>query len=123
MLARRGYRGSDGAAATYTQNQTSVGSSGRRAADVMRGAEEETSDVVAALEYLQSLPYVDREHVAVGGVSLGGLVSIMAARHDSQGLHLDARTACAGWLGERLNVGWAIDVLHPLAQGARPNLS
>jgi len=20
-----------------------------------------------------------------------------------------------GWLGERLNVGWAIDVLHPLA--------
>ena len=27
-----------------------------------------------------------------------------------------ARTACPGWLGERLDVGWAIDVLHPLAQ-------
>jgi hypothetical protein len=40
--------------------------------------------------------------------------------HESQGLRLDARTACAGWLGERLDVGWAIDVLHPLAQGARP---
>jgi hypothetical protein len=22
-----------------------------------------------------------------------------------------------GWLGERLDVGWAIDVLHPLAVG------
>jgi hypothetical protein len=26
-----------------------------------------------------------------------------------------SRTGCAGWLGERLDVGWAIDVLHPLA--------
>jgi len=35
--------------------------------------------------------------------------------HDSQGLRLNARTGCAGWLGERLNVGWAIDVLRPEA--------
>src|SRR4029077_3937309 len=47
----------------------------------------------------------------------------LRARHDAQGLHLDARTACAGWLGERLNVGWAIDVLHPLAQRSRPCLA
>ena len=47
-------------------------------------------------------------------------ITALRARHDSQGLHLDARTACAGWLGERLNVGWAIDVLHPLAQRSRP---
>jgi len=26
-----------------------------------------------------------------------------------------ARTACPGWLGENLDVGWAIDVLHPRA--------
>jgi 5-methylcytosine-specific restriction endonuclease McrA len=31
------------------------------------------------------------------------------------GLHIDARTASTGWRGERLNVGWAIDVLHPRA--------
>ena len=31
------------------------------------------------------------------------------------GRHIDARTACTGWRGERLNVGWAIDVLHPRA--------
>jgi hypothetical protein len=34
------------------------------------------------------------------------------------------RAACAGWLGERPDVGWAIDVLHPLAgrpAGPPPN--
>jgi hypothetical protein len=33
------------------------------------------------------------------------------------GLDLNARTTCPTWLGERLDVGWAIDVLHPLAIG------
>ena len=42
-------------------------------------------------------------------------VEALRARHDAQGLRLHARTACPGWLGERLDVGWAIDVLHPLA--------
>jgi len=42
-------------------------------------------------------------------------IEVLRARHDSQGLHLNARTACAGWLGEPLDVGWAIDVLHPRA--------
>ncbi len=37
------------------------------------------------------------------------------------GLHLHARTAMPGWLGEPLDVGWAIDVLHPLAVGPTPN--
>ncbi len=40
---------------------------------------------------------------------------LLRACHESQGLRLRARTACPGWLGERLDVGWAIDVLHPLA--------
>jgi len=46
----------------------------------------------------------------------GDPVEALRARHDSQGLRLDARTARAGWLGERLDLGWAIDLLHPLAQ-------
>jgi hypothetical protein len=33
----------------------------------------------------------------------------------AHGLHIDARTARTGWRGERLNVAWAIDVLHPRA--------
>jgi len=43
----------------------------------------------------------------------GDPVEVLRACHDSQGLRLTARTACAGWLGERLDLGWAIDVLHP----------
>jgi hypothetical protein len=42
-------------------------------------------------------------------------VQALRARHQRQGLSLDARTTCPGWLGERLDVAWAIDVLHPLA--------
>ena len=33
---------------------------------------------------------------------------------------MDARTAIPGWLGEHLDVGYAIDVLHPLAAGPAP---
>ncbi|HEX9478925.1 MAG TPA: DUF222 domain-containing protein, partial [Methylomirabilota bacterium] len=45
-------------------------------------------------------------------------VSALRAQHVAQGLQLHARTGLAGWLGERLDVGWAIDVLHPLASRA-----
>jgi hypothetical protein len=38
--------------------------------------------------------------------------------HAAYGLRLHARTACPSWLGDRLDVGWAIDVLHPLAAGS-----
>src|SRR6058998_2208877 len=42
-------------------------------------------------------------------------VHALRAQHDAHGLRLHARTAMPGCLGERLDVGWAIDVLHPLA--------
>ena len=42
-------------------------------------------------------------------------VQALRARNEAAGLHLHGRTACPGWLGESLNVGWAIDVLHPRA--------
>jgi 5-methylcytosine-specific restriction endonuclease McrA len=42
-------------------------------------------------------------------------VDALRAGNDGHGLHIDARTAMPGWLGERLDVGYAIDVLHPLA--------
>jgi hypothetical protein len=50
----------------------------------------------------------------------GDPITALRERHDSQGLRLTARTACPSWLGERLDLVWAIDVLHPLAQRARP---
>ncbi len=44
-------------------------------------------------------------------------VQALRARHDAQGLRIHPRTAIPAWLGEPLNVGWAIDVMHPLAAG------
>ncbi|MBI2017392.1 MAG: DUF222 domain-containing protein [Candidatus Rokubacteria bacterium] len=44
-------------------------------------------------------------------------VTTLRAQHAAQGLQIHPRTATPGWLGERLDVGWAIDVLHPLAVG------
>ncbi|MBI2205890.1 MAG: hypothetical protein HYU41_18765 [Candidatus Rokubacteria bacterium] len=35
--------------------------------------------------------------------------------HAANGLCIHPRTSMPGWLGERLNVGYALDVLHPLA--------
>jgi 5-methylcytosine-specific restriction endonuclease McrA len=46
----------------------------------------------------------------------GDPVKILRERNEAEGLDLNARTTIPGWLGERLNVGWAIDVLHPLAR-------
>jgi 5-methylcytosine-specific restriction endonuclease McrA len=46
----------------------------------------------------------------------GDPVEVIRARHEADGLQLHARTAIPGWLGEPLDVGWAIDVLHPLAR-------
>ena len=39
---------------------------------------------------------------------------VIRARNEADGLALHARTAKSGWLGEPLDVGYAIDVLHPL---------
>ena len=39
----------------------------------------------------------------------------LRARHETLGLLLNAQTARSQWLGEKLDVGWAISVLHPEA--------
>ena len=40
----------------------------------------------------------------------------LRALHATQGLRLHARTGLSQWFGERLDVGWALDVLHPRAR-------
>jgi hypothetical protein len=52
----------------------------------------------------------------------GDPVAALRAENEVRGLRLDAQTTRPGWLGERLDTGWAIDVLHPLAnpRGAGP---
>lgn len=46
-------------------------------------------------------------------------VSALRARHAEQGVAVGPRTLRPSWLGERLDLGWAIDVLHPLANPGR----
>ena len=45
----------------------------------------------------------------------------LRSHHAAQGLNIHPRTSCPGWLGEHLDVGWAIDVLHPRALGKFPS--
>jgi hypothetical protein len=59
----------------------------------------------------RALPEVPRPPAVPGDAA-----TTLRARHDADGLVLHARTATARWLGERLDVSYAIDVLHPLAQ-------
>ena len=42
-------------------------------------------------------------------------VTVIRARNEKNGVALHARTTMPGWLGESLDVAYAIDVLHPLA--------
>ena len=49
----------------------------------------------------------------------GDPVATLRTRHAAEGLRLGAHTTRPGWLGERLDAGWAIDVLHPLANPCR----
>jgi hypothetical protein len=47
-------------------------------------------------------------------------VERLHACHAAQGLRIHARTARPTWLGERLDLAYAIDVLHPLPARPRP---
>jgi hypothetical protein len=43
-------------------------------------------------------------------------VELVTAWNDADRVRVNARTMSAGWFGERLDVGYAIDVMHPLTQ-------
>jgi len=40
-------------------------------------------------------------------------VEALRSDHVAEGVHVHTRTGLSGWLGERLDVGWAMDVLRP----------
>src|SRR5437763_4564614 len=49
--------------------------------------------------------------------------AVLRERNVADGIHIDARTSKPGWLGDRLDLGYAIDVLHPAATGERVTAS
>jgi len=44
--------------------------------------------------------------------------STLEAQNNGTGVRIDARSSTPGWQGERLDVGYAISVLHPRATGS-----
>lgn len=73
---RRGYGKSDGQ--TFGQ---AVGED--RGARFVRRVQEETDDVLAAVEFVKTLPYVDGARMGVMGWSFGGITSVFAASRSS----------------------------------------
>jgi hypothetical protein len=51
----------------------------------------------------------------------GDPTTMIQERSETEGLRITARTGLPMWLGERLDLGWAIDVLHRRPRGPRPS--
>ena len=47
--------------------------------DVLRGAYDEARDVEAAIDFMRGCPFVDTRRVSIGGHSVGGIVTVIAA--------------------------------------------
>jgi Domain of unknown function (DUF222)/HNH endonuclease len=56
-------------------------------------------------------------HVPPPPVLRGDSEQLLRDDNASAGVHVDAHTLTPNWGGERLNLGWAIDVMHPRAIG------
>jgi dienelactone hydrolase len=81
LVARRGHRGSEGTTVAYHVERRLVGDVPPAAA-YFHSLEIDAGDLAAAVEYLRGLPFVDAEHIAVGGHSLGGVIAVLAAARD-----------------------------------------
>ena len=73
---RRGYGQSDGP--TFDE---AIGED--RGARFVARVREETDDVLAAVEFVKTLPYAEAKRIAVMGWSIGGIVSVFAASESS----------------------------------------
>ncbi len=54
-------------------------------------------------------------HVLAPPVTPADPVRALTLQHEEQGLEIDQRTSRPTWGGERLDLGWALSVLHPAA--------
>jgi dienelactone hydrolase len=80
-VARRGYCGSEGKSLpAYAIRQ--VDGYRPNARQVFEAIEAESADLCAAFEFMSTLPHVDGSRIAVGGLSTGGLASLLAAARE-----------------------------------------
>jgi carboxymethylenebutenolidase len=76
---RRGQGRSPG---NYIQDEIAQASPAARAHRMVELQDAEVADVVAALTYLKSLPFVDSAHIAISGCSFGGIQTLLAGERD-----------------------------------------
>src|SRR5215475_13403345 len=101
-LARRGHFGSEGTTYNYTGGHQYGGTNfGPSAYAVYSSIQTDANDVLAAVEYLRTRPFVDPDRVAVGGHSVGGIVSVLAGARDPK---LRAVISLAGGFSWRDNL-------------------
>ena len=84
-LARRGHFGSEGTTYNYTGGHQYGGTNfGLSAYAVYSSIQTDATDVLAAVRYLRTRSFVDPDRVAVGGHSVGGIVSVLAGARDAK---------------------------------------
>jgi len=76
---RRGQGRSPG---DYIQDQVAQSPPGERARRVVELLQAEVDDVVAGLNYLKSLPFVDPSRIAISGCSYGGIQTLLAGERN-----------------------------------------
>jgi len=64
------------------QDQVAQASPRERAWRMVVLQQEEVADVIAAVEYVKSLPYVDPGRIAISGCSFGGIQTLLAGERD-----------------------------------------
>jgi len=85
---RRGYGKSDGPEDTFEKSH------------VVPRLQSETDDVLAALDYLRTLPYVDPERIGIMGWSFGGIVTMFATgRSRAFAVAIDQAGGAQTWQG------------------------
>lgn len=76
---RRGQGRSPG---SYIQEQVEQARPGERGRLVVELLQDEVDDVIAALNYLRSQPFVDPGRIAISGCSYGGIQTLLAGERD-----------------------------------------
>jgi carboxymethylenebutenolidase len=76
---RRGQGRSPG---DYIQDQVAQAPPGERARRMVELQQAEVDDVIAGLNYLKSLPFVDPARIAISGCSYGGIQTLLAGERD-----------------------------------------
>ncbi|MDR1542459.1 MAG: alpha/beta hydrolase [Clostridiales bacterium] len=71
-----------------------------------RPASEGPYDARCAIDYCESLPFVDKDRIGITGVSMGGIMSIIMAATDSR-IKSAAPMACTASCGENIRKDWS----------------